>query len=212
MDTRKKYDGILVLIALATAFLLASCCTSQRTAEVLYTCRLDSAYAVIRGQLEIAQNRLAASKTTDSLILKEAVVTFDNVVSLEKGGSLGILVFKPQYTYTKKRETTVKFSLINNGLPKNMVAMMATPKPGEKYHLADLIYDAAQQFSAVGSTFWPENKTEKDFEVDIAFAVDQNYGIEIGGTLGVLTPGVKATSDVQTSNSVSVQFLMVKRK
>ena len=230
MFLQKKDIYVSILLTFIVALFLESCCGGKEVVEPPKLVSLGYVFGQIKNQFERARDSInvlgktiydrtshdSGSKTIDSLVLKEADVTFDNIVSSGAEGSLSILVFKPQYTYTRKKETTVTFSLINNDLPKPVTSKFEFGVEGKNKTvddttLAKLIQDAATQFSRVKFDLGDTSKLERDFEIDIAFSIDQSGGLQITGPIGSFTPEIDVTRDVQNSNTIALKFLLSKR-
>jgi|GEM_PF-5292338 len=142
--------------------------------------------------------------------LIEADVVFDNVVADEGDVSLSILVFKPGYTRTKTKETTVTYSLTEvPAAPGPHVRVQAKNQDA----LKDLIVASVNQFIAVAVPTTDDKKFvyEKDIEIDVSFKLDQNGNIEVTGPIGNFTPDVKLSRDVANTHTVKVKFVIDKK-
>ena len=78
--------------------------------------------------------------------------------------------------------------------------------------LAKLIFNAAQSFSKIKYHVVADNNLEKDFEVDVSFCVDQSGDIDVSIPNWTLSPGLKVTADVQNKQTMTLIFLIYKRK
>ena len=213
--------NIKFLLLISLMPLLNSCILFKSQLKVEGSVPLNEVFGKVIGQFRKAQGKIdnlnksienitKTNSSKDTLIIQEADVTFDNVVSTVGAASLSILIFKGGYNYSRKKETTVKYSLTNTsaaGISTNYIADSKKKNPDA---LADLIYNAAKQFSDI-EVGGPE-KFKKSVEIDISFSVDQSGSIEVSGPIGNVTPDLSVSKDVQNTHTMSVIFELNKIK
>lgn len=141
-----------------------------------------------------------------TLTITEADLVLDNVITDEADASLSLLIFKAGYTGSKKRETTVTYSLV--ATPNAPAPFASYPKRQDA--LSDLIISSYKQFVNISiddsvGTF------EKDIEIDVAITVDQNGNFEVTGPIGKFTPDVKLSRDVANTQTVKVKVVIDKK-
>ncbi len=212
------------ILFFALIFSISSCVT-QKKLQIVGQAKLDKVLAEVLDQYHKATDainlyydsiRIANNEANsyDSLIIKEADVTFDNVVSNAADGSLSIIVFKSEYVYTKTKETSVKYSLVNANLPSAAKPLYATDDNlnSKNNALAKLIFDAAQSFSQIKYHVSADDKLEKNFEVDVSFCIDQSGNIDVSIPNWTLSPELKVIADVQNTQTMTLIFSIYKRK
>lgn len=210
----KKITSVLLLFSV---FLTSSCCIKQ-IGKPVAGYPVDQVFSLIHDQFEKALDSLkkAPLKGNNSIFFTEADVVLDNVVSAVAGGSLTILVFKPSYTYTRKKETTLTFSLLNTDKPPSVsrLSAMSVKFKNDPDLLEKLIINTAMQMAELKFAFDDKHPdhVEKDVEIDIAFTVDQSGGIDITGPLtSALSGDFNASLDVANTHTITLKFKLVKK-
>jgi len=205
----KKPPILFALFGILT--LLSSCFIFRpQRMQVVGEVPVKTVFGKVFDQFRAAEEEI---KKTDlqghTLTITEADVIFDNVITDELNASLSLLVFKPGYTHTKKRETTVTYSLMstpNTPAPKDLTSNQAK-NPNA---LRDLIVSAYNQFVAV-TIPGDAGHFEKDIEIDVIITVDQNGNFEVTGPIGKFTPDVTLSRDVANTQTVTVKFAIDKK-
>ena len=172
----------------------------------------NQSFRLLADSLQNGWNKTEGSTTVDSLLLQEADVTFDNVVSSTVGGSLLIVFVKPGYTYSTKNETTVKFSLIK-AVPKTVKGEKGRNEPPRDQNaLSKLICSAAIQFSQDSTGTSLATDLEKHLEINIAFSVDQKGSVDLSIPFGSITPDINGSKEFVNTNTIALKFLLKKTK
>src|SRR5580692_1097033 len=194
--TYMRHTKICFLVIITASTLFATSCRTSRLGKPVGSYSVDSVFATIHeqftGALEVLKNNNVLNQYHYKVFPTEADLVLDNVVTADAGGSLSILVFKPSYTYTKKKETTLTFSLLNTATPPTAKAVVTQNFDAKSIKftrnpnvLRDLIVSTAEQMARLQYNFDKDNPkaTQRAVEIDIAFTVDNNYGIDISGSL-----------------------------
>src|SRR5579863_4676176 len=117
-------------VLLFSLFAFASCDVNKQLANGLFkplqvdtTVPASEIFARVKAQYDIADTKIkkyceAIPKNTHGtlLTLDEADLILDNIRTDQAGGTLLVAVFKPGYTISSKKETTITFSLTNTAV------------------------------------------------------------------------------------------------
>jgi hypothetical protein len=209
----KNRNALIFLSAIILLINTIACSSSKLIIKETY--QVDGIFNVLQSQVKKAENDIKADAKYE-VQLQEADAIFDNVITTSETAGLSILVFKPNYTNTKKTETTVTFSLLyvaSNG-PQAEVAKSSKIKfkPGQENALSNLIENAAAQFSKVIVTLPEADKYQKNFEIDIAYTIDENGTLEINAPIGIVNIGASVSADAANTHIVKVVFRLDKAK
>ena len=206
----KKISALF--IAAIVLINILSCSSSKLIIKQTY--QVDDVFTVLQSQIKKAENDINADARY-KVHLQEADAIFDNVVTTSENASLSILIFKPNYSNTKKTETTITFSLLYTDKP-TAHAIINEPKikfkNGQENALSALIENAAAQFSKVAITLPEADKYEKNFEIDIAYTIDENGTLEISAPIGIINIGASVSVDNANTHIIKVIFKLDKKK
>jgi hypothetical protein len=204
------------LIILAAVLALSSCCASKM-GKPIGNYSVESVFATIHSQFQSAldtlKNDTVVSNRHFYVFPTEADLVLDNVVTADAGASLSILIFSPSYTLTKKKETTLTFSLLNNATPTPppMVTKAITLK-NDPNALRNLIVNTAEEMARLKYNFDAANpdSIQRQIEIDIAFTLDNTYGLQIGGSItSALSATGTAGLDVANTHTITVKFQLL---
>ena len=200
------------------AALVTTSCSTSKLGKPVNHFAVDEVFATVQTQLLAAEETLANDTVLTSRGYKfkptDADLVLDNVVSIDGSASLTILVFKPSYTYTRKKETTITFSLSNKDTSLKAHAIFGLG--GNKLHfkrnpnaLRDLIVQTAEQMARLKFTFGQGNipAPGKDCEIDIVFTLENDGGLDISGPLSAILNGdISATIDQANAHTITLKF------
>lgn len=213
------------VLALTLMLLSNSCALFQpQDIKVVAMVPVDKVFANVLKDFDDAKKVVESPselKSNHTLTITEADVIFDNTVTDETASSLSLLIFRSGYTYVKRRENTVTYSLLY--IPPSVKAKlqnMISQAPMYRSHMAkqhndtdgikELIIGAANQFLLV-NVAPGSGHIEKYLQLNIAFTVDQNGNIEFSGPVGKLTPEVKFSRDVQNIQTITLKMVLDKK-
>jgi len=203
--------NIKLLLVLSLLFVLSSCALFRSEMTVVQQVPLKDVFEQVLGQYEKAVSEITSTDLkSHTLTITEADVAFDNVITNNESATLSLLIFKAGYTHSKKKETTVTYSLVSVPDDQKDHALMAKKSKNEDA-LKNLIVAAYRQFISVNGPKG-EGKFEKDIEINISFTVDQSGSIEVSGPIGGFTPDVTLSRDVANTHSITLKFAIDKAK
>ena len=227
MKTLTKTVAMLLL-----ASIFSSCAIFRpQPLQVVTTVPLKPVFAQLLTDFTAAKsavNNLSSIKGKHTLTITEADAVFDNTTTNTDYTALSLLIFKGGYTYTKKKDNTVTYSLlyIQPEAAKELLSLntntkqalrsrqisnhtLAADSPVTDDGIKDMIVGAVEQFIDVYVN--PnDGKTEKDLQVNISFSVDQNGVVEFTGPISKLTPDVSYSRDVQNTQTLTLKMVIDK--
>jgi hypothetical protein len=201
------------LVLISALFFLNSCALFKPEMKVVGEVPLSTVFGKVLDQYKQADSLI---KLTDigkhRLTITEADAIFDNVITNEQDASLSLLIFKAGYTHSKKKETTITYSLvgISGAKAANFLSHNVSKNSNNPNALRDLIVSSYQQFIKVAV---PKDigDFEKDIEIDISFTVDQTGNIEVSGPIGKFTPDVTLSRDVANTHTITIKLAIDKK-
>ncbi|WP_158991705.1 hypothetical protein [Mucilaginibacter sp. L196] len=225
------------LIQFISAFTLILCFGScaifkPQPPKIIAQIPVKPVFATIFSDFEAARKTisdLSGKNAPHTIEITEADVAFDNTVTFLNQDYLSLLIFKVGYSYTKKKDNTLTYSLMITPsstiagnlldlaqrtsvdrqaklVAKHKIAPGSTP-PSDG--IADMIVQAAKQFIDVYINN-ADDKVEKDLTVNIAFSVDQNGSVEFTGPIGEFTPDLSVSRDVQNTQTLTLKMVIDK--
>lgn len=208
----------LTFISIAAIAILLNGCCAAKLGKPIDNYPVSAVFSTIHDQVKSALDSLKrdpAVTTTFTVLPTEADLVLDNVVTADAGASLSILIFSPNYTRTWKKETTLTFSLLNTASTPPVQPMIANNRPlrltirKDTNALKNLIISTAEQMAKIPFNFDQSNpdSTQRKIEIDIAFTLDNSYGIQIGGSLiSSLSATGSLGLDMANTHTIMIKF------
>jgi hypothetical protein len=163
-----------ILLALACACILSSCCT-QRVATIPGNQpKLNEVVSVIQDQYKGALDSLKKLKITKTVIT-EAELSLKVTKTISADAEFSVLIFKPKASRSQERSTTVTYKLTDD---KNLLGGDKINKLKKDNSLRDAIVSAAVSFHSLNTTIG--TLTKESFSLDLVFSIENQVGLGLG--------------------------------